>query len=519
MATIYEGSTPPPPTIHTPRTPRHGFLDDYEPYSPSKSTPLSRAARCSPGVERKNIPPNSSSYYLRSHCTPPPMSSNKVAATHKAAPKTPQTGPKRHFARDLFSDMAASGNKEPYTAKQDSGNKLCLSPAFLESSEVTESSAESNSIRTNGMLPTPAKTPAKRPRKASSSITSVARNLFATQSITSLKMDCNFHTVPSSESSVGKDFDATTMFSDQNNRGPTIDRSESNPFYVKPNSSATRSNKWPNKRTKIMVPGEGMQTLEEIQQRDDGIIYVFRGKKRFRKFAEIDREALDCDDETSKESQIEDSLNDEICKDLHNDSSLRVDLCRPLSRSSLKPRLLFPPIQFPKIQGPKSPVLYDTDDEEVETDIEEPNLCTPKRISYDKNTTPKASRVAPISPMSTTRITRSKKSEIDNISLSPFSTPRVTRSNKFDYDDLSKSPLSTTRVTRSKKFMLEDSSTPPLESKYAESEEHVRYSSRRGAKPHLFNSWQRIKPTSENQSKKRIGEPISRAGGAKRAKT
>lgn len=98
------------------------------------------------------------------------------------------------------------------------------------------------------------------------------------------------------------------------------------------------------------------------------IVFVSRGKKVFRKFAEGEA----------------------------------------VSRPAVKPRLL-----FPSTKGSKENEIFE--DEEAETDIEEPvkaaqeDAATPAAADEGKVDTPKAPRFAPASPPSTSRATRSKK--------------------------------------------------------------------------------------------------------------
>ena len=74
----------------------------------------------------------------------------------------------------------------------------------------------------------------------------------------------------------------------------------------------------------------------------------------------------------------------------------------PLTRSSIKPRLLFPTSQQIKAKEARSQVTED--EEEATTDIEDPSAMDEE----EKITTPKPPRFAPASPPTTARVTRSK---------------------------------------------------------------------------------------------------------------
>jgi hypothetical protein len=115
-----------------------------------------------------------------------------------------------------------------------------------------------------------------------------------------------------------------------------------------------------------------------------------RGKKVFRKFGEEGSE-----DEADAE-------DDELAQ------TVEPNLRRPLTRSSVKPRLLFPTDEQTKAKEKRSQATED--EEEAITDIEEPHpmdvdevVATPKP--------PKFAPVAPFTPPTTTRTTRSKDIE------------------------------------------------------------------------------------------------------------
>lgn len=110
-------------------------------------------------------------------------------------------------------------------------------------------------------------------------------------------------------------------------------------------------------------------------------------------------------DEAGSRPSAADEVEDEI--DVTVPSRLR----GPLTRSSMKPRLLFPTQK----QLDERDSQYSEADEEADTDIEEGNdLATPS-LHTDKVATPRAPRFAPVSPPSTVaRTTRSKKVSSDD---------------------------------------------------------------------------------------------------------
>lgn len=168
------------------------------------------------------------------------------------------------------------------------------------------------------------------------------------------------------------------IFTDTKDSIPEIDTSEENPFYTGPAKQETETSPRRSRR-KVVIPGEGSHSLEDATKREDGMVYVFRGKKFWRKFAADDEEM---DQETR--------------------------LAQPLTRSSVKPRLLFPPKQPEQSE-------IDLEEEEADTDVEDevrersslPVPQTPTKARKESAKTPEAPKYAPVSPPETRRTTRS----------------------------------------------------------------------------------------------------------------
>jgi hypothetical protein len=135
-------------------------------------------------------------------------------------------------------------------------------------------------VRNNGMLPTPAKTPKKRPSENAPAITAIARNLFP------IRSGSDEEVMPSPKKK-GKKFSGFTLdsfgaeddvpiqiYTDSHDRVPEVDLSPDNPFYGEASSVVPEPTKRSSKRRKITVPGEGEQTIEELEKREDGLVYV-----------------------------------------------------------------------------------------------------------------------------------------------------------------------------------------------------------------------------------------------------
>lgn len=103
-----------------------------------------------------------------------------------------------------------------------------------------------------------------------------------------------------------------------------------------------------------------------------------------------------------------DASEDELDEEL--DATVPTRIRGPLTRSSIKPRLLFPTAEQSARKKEMTAAL--DDEEEAVTDIDESHdLTTPNNLVEKAATTPKAPKYAPASPPTTVRTTRSRKIE------------------------------------------------------------------------------------------------------------
>ncbi|KAF6807217.1 hypothetical protein CSOJ01_08325 [Colletotrichum sojae] len=382
MATFATSTPSPPPTIRTPPTPKHGWSDNWEPYSPRKSARISsrRAANRTPSPQ----PP--------SHRTPPRTTRKSVAPSTSATIMSPTATPqkKRQPAQD--SVRRASGFLTAESASQ-AASSLGIDKMEHQTATAAASTTSASITRRSGMLPTPAKTPKKAPtEKQTAHIRAVARNLFHgdEEALASPKRKrvAKKYSGNSLESFTAEEVEEPIqIFTDSQDRIPEADASVDNPFY---GDSVTVERQPPRRRSKrkVAIPGEAAQAVDEALQREDGMVYVFRGKKIFRKFADP------ADDEEGEGSSSEAHIR------------------RPLTRSSIKPRLLF-------AVAPKAPATGSTlEDEEAVTDIEDHHAeeeevegevpQTPAEVQDECPSTPQAPKFGPAAtPPDTRRTTRS----------------------------------------------------------------------------------------------------------------
>lgn len=232
-----------------------------------------------------------------------------------------------------------------------------------KAAKTANGEGSSSQARMMGMLPTPAKTPSKKVHAASqneSNIAAIARNLFhndvdevmASPSKTPSRKGKKYTGISLESFTVVEQEDPISIFTDSQDRVPEADISNDNPFFgggavTAPSDSATPRRR--SKRNHVSIPGEGKQSVDEATRREDGLVYVFRGKKIFHKF----------DESVMSQEEDVDSVS---------------SVGKRLTRSAIKPRLLFPrSAQSPQLSGtPEGLSLSEEeDDEEAVTDIED----------------------------------------------------------------------------------------------------------------------------------------------------
>ncbi|ROW03310.1 hypothetical protein VSDG_01350 [Cytospora chrysosperma] len=251
-------------------------------------------------------------------------------------------------------------------------------------------------------LPTPAKTPAhKHSVQSETNVNAIARNLFSKQQ-SPKKSRTKQYKLDSFEVVAEAEAESFQIYTDSHDRVPEPDAAGDNPFYGEAGIAASARPVRRSSRNKKNVVNGGVSELDEVIKRDDGLLYVFRGKKIFRKFT---------------------------------------DGGEASSRPQVKPRLL-----FPSAKNNENDLAHT--DEEAETDIEEPvqqevddaeddvkddtkdEVETPADAVEEKVDTPKAPKFAPASPPATSRATRSKKLIADE--PTPVKAKRGGKRSPFD---------------------------------------------------------------------------------------
>jgi hypothetical protein len=232
------------------------------------------------------------------------------------------------------------------------------------------------------------------------------------------------------------------IYTDANARVPVLDESEDNPFI------GPKKHVRPQQRRKQRTAGE--EEMDAKVGRGEGVVYVFRGKKIFRSFADGDEGA---EEEASTPDQ----------RRLKRQAGEAAQ--RPLTRSAIKPRLLFPS----DAQRQEREAGADDVDEEAITDIE---------MDVAQPTNGDESLVSP--PPTHKKRTRTVKIPLD-------STPAPIEEDEAE-------PMS----------LGSDES-------FASTLSAGRNGKRKAKSP--FDTWQRTK-----SSRKRAGEAVEESGGTKRTR-
>ncbi|KAB8229968.1 uncharacterized protein BDW43DRAFT_286973 [Aspergillus alliaceus] len=332
-------TTPPPPsTLRVPPTPRHG--PGYEQYEPFSTRHSARLASQRASKRRDATPPG----------FPPSQSSRNTKKQHQELGALSPPGSVHGSPRKKSSDRAGSF----LAAHSLDGSSGLGDPDPFSTSEPSHSNRHLHSFRatmSQGMLPTPAKTPKK---KTVGDVGTTARVLFPQPSGHGKKSKKYAGFSLDSFEDDAQGGSDIQIYTDSRDRipEPAENENEDNPFSKKSTISTrvSRRRAEQSKRDK---------EVDESVKRDDGMTYVFRGKKIFRKFADsVDSDGDDAedDDDLGLLAARPDLLDADI--------TTRV---RPLTRSSIKPRVLFPTAND---RAPPSNYVSDID-EEAATDIED----------------------------------------------------------------------------------------------------------------------------------------------------
>ncbi|PGH10458.1 hypothetical protein GX51_00217 [Blastomyces parvus] len=439
-------TTPPPRAIKTPPTPRHGArFDSYEPYSTRYSARLAsrKSSGGSPALSTPRSPNDTALLTGMKRCTSEEDSFSP--------PQSIQASPARRSNRKTKSSQPPAETHSFFDNRRGQDNLASHSTLGVSSNMNTE-----HTTLAANMLPTPAKTPRK---KAVADPGVVARTLFKnnTQS-KDIEM-------PIPKRQKGRKFkgfslesfnaelenegnDDIAIFTDSRDRIPEVHETSDNPFISQPNDSSNGNHE-----------AQRDEKVQEAIRRDDGMLYVFRGKKIFRKF----------NSDTEEDDETDLGLLASQTDLLEGASGSRV---RPLTRSSIKPRLLFPNASHQvKSRGSRFRGTDRTIDPEVAREVDEPiqGKSSPDaphtRCEDIPATPPPGSAIsAPTTPLTGGRSLRSHYKETQDGLESPSKPPNGTavRMSPFDRWTRTKSQASPTTMRKRVGTSSSDSVEPVL---------------------------------------------------------
>ncbi|KAF2268006.1 hypothetical protein CC78DRAFT_530408 [Lojkania enalia] len=339
--------TPSPRRVHTPPAPLHGTkYDSYEPYSPRRSSRVA-AQRGSTSQQRS---PNSSRPLRASTPTSSKRKSAARASNQALSPPSSPVSPYKHGSHRLTRPA-----------------HLDADPVDSDSDHVAPTPAKRYllAMEGRGMLPTPAKTPRKRPLQSEEELRPTARVLFPSRPATvedamptprkHRKSRRDVYALESFAEQIDEGAGKIPIYTDSKERVPEVDNTEENVFLSRKGKGKAKAN---GKSEPHKVDSKTAK-MEEAVNRGEGMIYTFRGKKIFRKFEDG---PVSHDEHQAPEFSGDEQLRRRTGAAAH----------RPLTRSSIKPRKLFQEeiAQLHREQG------IDDADEEAVTDIEVP-IATP----------------------------------------------------------------------------------------------------------------------------------------------
>ncbi|EME41665.1 hypothetical protein DOTSEDRAFT_73908 [Dothistroma septosporum NZE10] len=406
--------TPRSNRARTPPSPRHGALfDDYEPYSPRRSTRSTLTSNPYSSVNRTS----GSDIVAEIHETPAKKSRFSVENL-LSPPSSPASAPRKML------DFIATPRRADNTNHDNANHNHHLEP-----------SSATRAI--SGMLPTPSKTPTTTPARKhqrASSMQDTARVLQFQpgdpNDVMPTRRDKRkqkpARNVAAQDFGLdGDDFSETAsqrsgsfqIYAEAHARVPQLDTSAENPFYRSRANTvpATRSSTRRTRKTQAQILED--QRMESAVQREEGIVFMFRGKKVFRKFQ---------DSETG-DVNLEQSSRQRALK-----RSVGTAAERPITRSNIQPRLLFGTFDSGYAGS-------DDVDEEAETDLDvpdapateeaQPTSVPIKVVSTPARSKPGSQRI--MTPPTTARTTRKRDVEeaLDE-QATPGSTFARTNKNK-----------------------------------------------------------------------------------------
>lgn len=279
-------TTPPPPSsIRTPPTPRYGSrYDNYEPYSPRRSKRIADQQHLFSGSAAALDA--STTGLVKEHALRRDQELHQLGISGRATyspPHSQVSSPKRRSER--LNSPSLSPPPKNRVRSEPVSSSLPHSSSSSSSYRSTMDGNTNSSLATNGMLPTPAKTPRK---KQIEDLGPTARTLFSSSSKSA--QDPAAMMLKRSKKYSGfslESFEADpqqasqeliAIFTDSRDRIPQVNNSPDNPFRSKPAEGEPSSSKLAaeaGKRRKLDESSRKRdKNVDKAIRRDDGLLYV-----------------------------------------------------------------------------------------------------------------------------------------------------------------------------------------------------------------------------------------------------
>jgi hypothetical protein len=356
-----DATTPPPPSsrLRTPPTPRHGAgYHSYDPYEPRRSQRVQR---------------------LHNNIHEPSASSRK--STLERSSSTYTLSPPASPGADQFESQQTPARPTPARQSLFTRNRPTNTPNINTLFDVFAPSAGLPTPAS--MLPTPNKSPPKRDATAMQTTARILNFKPASTIMPTPRKKTKSRLTLDPDDAVHEEVE---IFTDIQDRIPTVDQTEDNPFIgARKTRARTRAQTAPSSKADFDMD-------DAHSDNEKGMLYVFRGKKIFRRFEKSANESADSDTSTGSNNSLKRQAG--------------VSASRPLTRSHFKPRLLWPTANS------------DGDaDEEALTDIDEDNIPEAEStlfapVAQPTKTPAKKAVFHPATPPSSHRNTRSAAQQI-----------------------------------------------------------------------------------------------------------
>lgn len=261
-------TTPPPRSIvHTPPTPLHGARFDNHQHSITRKSTRQASRRSQRAVHTP--PPVSAAY----------SSKSRFAADVYSPPSSAHTSPRSRVTKRQRGNPIS--DFPPASFESSPGSSFGMDPSLNPNDPSVPGQGSLNS--TNGMLPTPAKTPRKQDRRKATELQSAARVLFPSRldkvedAMPTKKGRRGRKNVGFSLDSSGEDQDATSaiqIFTDSKDKLPELDLGEDNPFIEKPETTIPPEPTKASARRGRKGQVKSNPQIEESFNHEEGMVYV-----------------------------------------------------------------------------------------------------------------------------------------------------------------------------------------------------------------------------------------------------